>query len=263
MSTTTIHTIAAQALKNAGLRGQGLEPVGIGKSRANLLRGNDVVLKLVAPNERVDRAELVAEKRALVWLAGRIRVPAIVWSGEIEGWTVLVTERLHGTHVFDLPANDREACLCEIVHAIAHLHRLPANECPLDQSVERKIAWARARVEEGTVDETDFDDRHHGLSAETLFEKMLSARPETESAVVTHGDACLPNFLRLSNGDMALLDLGRMGVSDPYQDFALFLRSTAYNFDNLDARQLLMREYPRSALDEERLSFFRTLDEFF
>src|SRR4029077_12710905 len=114
MSTTTIHSIAAQALKNAGLRGQGLDPVGIGKSRANLLRGNDVVLKLVAPNEPIDRTELVAEKRALVWLAGRIRVPAAAWSGEIDGWSVLVTERLHGKHVFDLPANDREACLCEI-----------------------------------------------------------------------------------------------------------------------------------------------------
>ncbi len=53
------------------------------------------------------------------------------------------------------------------------------------------------------------------------------------------------------------------GVADRYQDFALLVRSGAHNFPEVDVRALLMQHYPLATIDEKKLSFYRTLDEFY
>jgi aminoglycoside phosphotransferase len=83
-----------------------------------------------------------------------------------------------------------------------------------------------------------------------------------EDLVVTHGDACWPNFILRPDGDVAIVDLGRFGVADRHQDLALFLRSGRRNCPDLDMEALLARHYPVAA-DPGTLAYYRQLDELY
>jgi aminoglycoside phosphotransferase len=118
-------------------------------------------------------------------------------------------------------------------------------------------------VEAGEVARSEFDPDHSGRSPEDLWQAMLAERPSAEDLVFTHGDACLPNFIVSDAGPAGVVDLGLAGIADRYQDFALLVRSSAHNFPEVDIRALLMEHYPLEVLDEQKLSFYRTLDEFY
>jgi aminoglycoside phosphotransferase len=51
-------------------------------------------------------------------------------------------------------------------------------------------------------------------------------------------------------------------AADPHQDFALFVRSGVRNFPGLNVVALIRQTCPLPMLDEDRLAFYRTLDEF-
>ncbi|HEX2591372.1 MAG TPA: aminoglycoside 3'-phosphotransferase [Rhizomicrobium sp.] len=246
--------IAQRVLEAAGLPRGPLDAITTGRSGAQVLRGGGAVLKIAGATER-DHTALFDEVAALRWLHGRIRSPAVLWSGIIDGQAALVMEELCGCLVYELPQAQQADGVARIARALAAMHALPVRDCPLDQRMETKIALARANVAAGAVDESDFDDEHAGMTATALFEKMLTVRPADGTLAVTHGDACMPNFILMDDDTVGLIDVGRAGVADPYQDFALFLRSAAYNFPTLDARAILMREYSLPVLDEKRLYF--------
>lgn len=146
--------------------------------------------------------------------------------------------------------------------ALLDLHRLPIASCPFDHRLERRIAAAKARMQAGIVDETDFDETRLGKSAEALFAELETRRPGREDLVVTHGDACLPNFIASEKGFSGYIDCSRLGVADRYQDIALACRSIAYNFGAALVRPFLDR-YGLPAADPARLGYYQLLDEFF
>jgi aminoglycoside phosphotransferase len=59
-----------------------------------------------------------------------------------------------------------------------------------------------------------------------------------------------------------MLDLGRLGVADRYQDIALALRHLEANFGPA-WREPFARAYGVADIDESKLAFFRLLDELF
>jgi aminoglycoside 3'-phosphotransferase-2 len=146
--------------------------------------------------------------------------------------------------------------------ALLDLHRLPIAACPYDHRLETRIAAAKARMQAGIVDETDFDETRLGKSAEALFAELQSGRPDREDLVVTHGDACLPNFIASEDGFSGYIDCSRLGVADRYQDIALACRSIAYNFGEVLVQPFLDR-YGMPATDPARLNYYQLLDEFF
>lgn len=78
---------------------------------------------------------------------------------------------------------------------------------------------------------------------------------------MTHGDACLPNFMLDGAAFTGFVDCGRAGVADRYQDLALICRSIEYE---LGAQWLapFFRHYGLDTVDQARLNFYRLLDEF-
>lgn len=91
--------------------------------------------------------------------------------------------------------------------------------------------------------------------------------PTDEDLVFTHGDFCLPNIIldRGTNGDVriaGLVDCGRAGIADRYQDIALAVRSIVYNFGDIWVAPFL-ESYGLPQPHEEKLRFFTLLDEFF
>lgn len=113
----------------------------------------------------------------------------------------------------------------------------------------------------GLVDEADFDDERKGRTAEDVFAELLSTLPETCDLAVTHGDACLPNFMVEGGRFTGYIDCGRLGISDIYQDLALAARSIARNLGQAWVAPFF-RAYGVEP-DQRRIAFYCLLDEFY
>jgi len=145
--------------------------------------------------------------------------------------------------------------------ALRSLHEVSIAECPFDHRLGERIAAAQNRVSLGLVDEADFDDERQGRIASDVLAELLSTLPETCDLVVTHGDACLPNFMAAGSNFTGFIDCGRLGVSDRYQDLALSARSIASNLGQMWVEPFF-REYGVEP-DHQRIAFYCLLDEFF
>jgi aminoglycoside phosphotransferase len=209
----------------------------------------------------------------LRWLGGRAGAPRVQHFEESAGRGWLFLSAVPGRAAAALAGEvGAERLLRALARALRQLHELPVADCPFQRGVEHMVheAWRRARA--GLVDLDAFEPRHRGLSADDLLRELEAKAPAEEDLVFVHGDYCLPNILLSGPGPggprraalkvTGLVDWGRAGIADRYQDLALLLRS----FDrNTGSRlpDLLAREYGLTALDEAKLSFYQLLDGFF
>ncbi|WP_312160503.1 aminoglycoside 3'-phosphotransferase [Phenylobacterium sp.] len=217
-----------------------------------------------APGEHPDNvATLAREAEVVRWLDGRVRVAANLWSGAFEGGFCLISERLRGEAVSHVGPRDAADALAATVDLLARLHALDPAGCPYDMSLAARFALAERHVAEGLVDEDDFDDERAGWTARQALDHAIATRPAIERLVLTHGDASLPNFIWSPGRPVGMVDLGRFGLADRYQDLALFLRSAKFNHPHIDAAAILRERYPLAEVDEAACAFYRLMDEFF
>ena len=240
-----------------------VDVVGHGQSGDLIATVGPCVVKF-APGDHPGSAETLAREAQVVrWLDGRVRVAANLWSGAFDGGFCLISERLHGQAVSHVAPQDAADALAATVDLLAGLHALDPADCPYDMSLAAKFAIAERHVAEGLVDEEDFDDERLGWSARQALDHAIATRPTAERLVLTHGDASLPNFIWSPGRPVGMVDLGRFGLADRYQDLALFLRSAKFNHPHLDAAAILRERYPLAAIDEAACAFYRLMDEFF
>ncbi|TAX93232.1 aminoglycoside 3'-phosphotransferase [Rhizobium leguminosarum] len=255
---------SAEAL-DARLAGYRFERDALGRSAASVFRLE--ALGLPTLYLKVERAgpfgELADEAARLRWLkTSGLSCPDVV-AEDIDG----VHNRLL---ISALPGSDLASALVLtplarvelLAAALLDLHRLPIASCPFDHRLERRVAAAKARMQASIVDETDFDETRVGKSAEALFAELQSGSLGREDLVITHGDACLPNFIASEEGFSGYIDCSRLGVADRYQDIALACRSIAHNFGEALVQPFLER-YGMPAADPARLDYYQLLDEFF
>ncbi|MDF3831584.1 aminoglycoside 3'-phosphotransferase [Cupriavidus basilensis] len=241
-----------------------IERQAIGESRADVFRircgnGEDLFLK----SEPIGAlSELPDEVERLRWLK-QIDLPRpTVLDAATENnrhWLLMSAVSGH-----DLAgANDLSPpqVISIVAMALRTLHQVPIAECPFDHHLAQRVAAAKNRVSAGLVDEADFDDERLGRTATDVFAELLSTLPKTHDLVVTHGDACLPNFMAEGNIFTGFIDCGRLGVSDRYQDLALAARSIARNLGQAWVAPFF-RDYGVEP-DERRIAFYCLLDEFF
>jgi aminoglycoside 3'-phosphotransferase II len=257
--------LAARVCALGGLARESLvvEAVDHGRSGAQVLRldgAAPAILKAVPAEERM--ASLAREAEVMAWLDGRARAPKVYWSGVLEGWRILLTECLPGRPASHIPAAEAQGALSRVVRALAALHVTPVADCPFDQRLAVKLAAARGRLEAGLITPDDFAGRNRGQDPWVMFSRLEARTPRSEDLVLTHGDASLPNFIVPAEGEVGLVDLALCGVADRWQDLALFLRSAAHNFPQIDAVAILKASYPLAHIDLSRREFYRLLDEF-
>lgn len=160
-------------------------------------------------------------------------------------------------------SNDEPATkVSAVAEALIRLHALSTSTCHYDETLSVKIASARENILNGLVEEHDFDEDHRHMNAHQLFAELMSIKPTVEDIVVVHGDASLPNFILTDGRLSGVVDCGKIGLSDRYQDLAICCRSIRLNLGD-EWVDPFLRAYGLVSLDNERLQFYRMLDEFF
>ncbi|MEH3105162.1 MAG: aminoglycoside 3'-phosphotransferase [Sphingomonas phyllosphaerae] len=211
-------------------------------------------------------ADAVADEAIrLRWLQGRVPTVRVVSTAIEPDAAWLLTTAAPGK-TGDAWIEERPDLLRQVIRGFASflrmLHALPTDECPFDASASVRLAAARKLVSAGSVDETDFGDDHLGMSAGAVLAEAELLAHHAAGRVVTHGDFSLGNVLLDTLGRVtACIDVGRMGVADPYQDIAIFWENLG-DFGE-EAQTCFLAEIGIDVLDERRLNFHRTFDELF
>ena len=123
------------------------------------------------------------------------------------------------------------------------------------------MAQAHRNLEAGLVDESDFDEPRQGWPAREVWSRLNTLVPARMDRVVTHGDFSLDNIFLHRGRVSGVLDVGRLGVADPYQDLAILWN----NLEEFGAslQQEFLRTYGETRLNRRKLEFHLCLDEFF
>lgn len=242
-------------------------PVTIGRSDAatwHVIRDEgDWFVKV--QNEHHLATSLAGEAERLQWLGAFQSVPDVVACGTDGEREWLVMTALPGS---DATRPEHGAEIERLIGALGVALRgfhdaVPVAECPFDASTATGIEQARARIDAGLVDASDFELLYAGLSPSELFDMMLaSGVPGDDDLVVLHGDFCVPNVIIHQGAVSGLVDLGRCGVGDRHRDLGIAARSIARNFGG-HAVGLFLDAYGIERPDLGRLDFFVMLDEFF
>lgn len=209
--------------------------------------------------------DLVDEIARLRWLAGHMPVAPLEHfeSTGSEAW--LLTGAIPGRTAYEwlLQAPERAPeIVTALAHCLAHLHALPAERCPFNASHALRLAQARQRIAAGRVDAADFDEARQGWTPEDVWRAMQGLLPLAPDPVVTHGDYSLDNILLDAEGRVTgVIDLGRIGVADRYQDLAILWNCLA-EFGPL-AQATLFTAYGIGQPDDRKLTFHLCLDECF
>lgn len=206
-------------------------------------------------------SEMPGEVARLDWLASTpIAAPRVRDNFEVDGSFWLLMTALPGRDLTEF--TDEPATLCQILASgLRALHALDPADCPFDHRLTSKLAKGAANVAAGLVDETDFDDAHDGWTAQAVLDRLLTHQPTGEDLVVAHGDASLPNIMAENGRFSGIIDCGRLGVADRWQDLAIACRSVIFNCGAAHVPTFLAAY--GADWDEERFRYYCALDELF
>lgn len=237
------------------------EPVTLGMSGARVQRRSGLYRKFTPAAD--------IEARALSWLRQQ-GLPAAEVLDVGADW--LLTREVQGRTAADpWPAADLDRVVDALAETTRVLHGLPVDRCPLDRTLSVTAPEARAAARAGRVDVTNLDSERQGWDPTRLMrelELLLPAARAEEDIVVTHGDWCLPNVLLdpQTIEVVGIVDAGRAGRADRCVDLALMSRSIGSARLNPQYGPARAKRYLTGcgvAVTEDKLSFYRLLDEFF
>jgi aminoglycoside phosphotransferase len=205
---------------------------------------------------------LAEEKRRLDWLKNRLPVPETILLAADETNSYLLMTEISGVPAIDdALRSDVPRLIEKLVEGLKLIHAVSIENCPFRARLVDKIEAARERMENGLVEEEDFDEERLGRTAADVFEEMLASVPAVEETVFTHGDFCAPNVIIKNKKLSGFVDWAEAGVADKYQDLALLSRSVRDNFGAVYEEKVF--DVYGIEPDREKIYFYRLLDEFF
>lgn len=239
------------------------DKLGCSDAQVFMLQGEGIPPLFIKTEAATAHAELHDEVARLRWLASRgLPCPDVLFEGTHCGHLWLLMSAVPGDDLASADSLSIETRIRILAGALHQLHAVDPAACPFDHRLDVRIEAARARMQAGLVDETDFDDDMLGETTAALFSRLVAEKPETADVVVTHGDACLPNFMAGNGIFTGYIDCARLGLADRYQDIALACRSVADNFGD-EWIELFLDCYGLAQADPAKLAYYRLLDEFF
>lgn len=190
----------------------GAEPVPVWRNQLGGVtwRAGDTYIK---HGPRHGEASMAEEAERLHWAAPFTAVPRVLAHGETGTEEWLVTAALTGeSGVAPRWVAQPEVAVRAIAEGLRALHdALPIDRCPFDWSVPARISRAAGRG--------------------VRLPDELRDPPPIDRLVVCHGDACAPNTLLRGDGRwLAHVDVGSLGVADPWADIAVATMSLEWNY---------------------------------
>jgi aminoglycoside 3'-phosphotransferase-2 len=238
------------------------QQVTIGKSDAAIWRisgAAETLFLKIAPIHPL--SELPGEAARLAWLAETpIAAPRRRDSFEANGSAELLMTALPGADLTQFLDRPQHVCRT-LASGLRAIHGLEPAACPFDHRLDAKLAAGFANAEAGLVDETDFDQSREGWTTPRVVHWLREYRPGDEDLVVCHGDASLPNIMADAFGFVGIVDCGRLGVADRWQDLAIACRSIIFNCGHRHLADFLAAY--GAEWDEARYHYYCTLDELF
>ncbi|MEM8875224.1 MAG: APH(3') family aminoglycoside O-phosphotransferase [Planctomycetota bacterium] len=209
------------------------------------------------------------EVRRLRWLAGKLPVPEVVAFEQHQNGAgpcgYLVTRAVHGKPTHELIRDEPFKVAKQMAEAARLLHELPLDDCPFDETLERRLAIAERNVANNRIDAKQLSKDEK--PADRL--KRLTKKQPEEDLVFTHGDLALPNVLVDFNGLAGVLDVGLAGIADRHRDLALVVKSLRYNLAHIGAGvwaqyrtvETFYQWYGKDRVNKKKLKFYADLDE--
>ena len=201
----------------------------IGKSGAGVYIYEDMVLKI----QKAD-AEAENEVKMLHWLQDKLPVPRIIEHIHENEFSYILMNKCTGKMACEPYYMKQPKHQVELLSQALHsLWEVPIEDCPSDFTLKKRLAMAEERVIYGRVDIADAEPETFGPNGfrdpEALLCWLLENQP-SEQQMLCHGDFCLPNIFLSENGVTGMIDVGRSGIGDPWQDIALCYRSLKNNY---------------------------------
>lgn len=241
--------------------------IDIGESKSDvfkvqLMTGEEAYLK--HSSMAYVATEIETEAKILRWLAPHLAVPRVIEHFRRDNEVFFLMSAVPGINLAEYSQHvTAEECMILGARYLRKIHSVSTSDCSFYRGLSMTLKEAEKNFRAGLIDETDFDVSRLGLSAEQVFTSLVARVPKNEDLVFTHGDYCFPNIIIHKNQVSGIVDLGRAGVADRYQDIALFLRSFKFNTAEPDL-DLFLKEYSLiPTLDFEKIEFYKALDEFF
>ncbi len=202
--------------------------------------------------------DLFGEAERLAWIAGRVAAPTVLDVGADADAQWLVTSAIPASSAVEPRWLAQPAVAVTAVGVgLRALHdRLTVGDCPFQWDIETRLERAHACREEEEGPDRWFAEHRH-LAVEDAWARLRDP-PPTEKLVVCHGDACVPNTLLRDDGSFAAhVDLGHLGVADPWADLAVAAWSTEWNYGaGLDT---VLYDAYGIAPDGDRIMYYRLL----
>lgn len=203
----------------------------IGKSDSLVICFDDMILKI---NEADQEAK--NESSMLKWLRGRLPVPQVLCLEEQDGKQYLLMSRAEGEMACaEQYMREPQKLAKMLAEGLQAMWRVDISDIPSEcGTLDKKLEYAKLRVKKHLCDMQDVEEGTYGEGGfenpEALLQWLLENRPR-EELVFSHGDCCLPNVFFKDGKLSGLIDLGRSGVMDRYQDIALCYRSLKHNYE--------------------------------
>ncbi len=200
-----------------------------GKSNAGVYLFDDMVLKVQPISIEAEN-----ELEMLKWLNGKINVPDIIEHTIENECSYILMSKCEGEMSCAEPYMTNPVKQVELLaDALHQLWSIPIADCPCCWSLDKRLRYAEENVVCGNVDVADAQPDTFGSDGfkdpEELLNWLIVHKPE-ETPVISHGDFCLPNIFVNDNGLTGLIDLGKTGTADRWQDIALCYRSLSNNY---------------------------------
>lgn len=160
-----------------------------------------------------------------------------------------------------LSPQDQIDILMDVLKA---LWSIPISDQMLDQTLNVRLKQAEDHVAHGCVDMAtwDMDIQKSRFSSPQDLLNYLKANKPNEDLVFSHGDLTFENIIFDHQKGVGLIDIGRMGFADRYQDLALAYRSLLYQTNQDESTRLLFNQL-QFDVDENKLDYYLLLDELF
>ncbi|MCW2287592.1 aminoglycoside 3'-phosphotransferase [Leucobacter luti] len=203
--------------------------------------------------------DLEAEAERLAWADEHgALVPRVLASGADESGSWLITAALAGESAVAPRWIAEPVTAARAIGAgLRILHdTLPVAECPYSWSAAERIEQFEQRLRTGSGP-SEWDPAHRHLTLADARARLADI-PDLAHPVVCHGDACAPNTLLDATGRFtAHVDLGTLGVADPWADLAIAAWSTEWNYGT-GFEDLVYEGYGIEP-DPARISYYRLL----